>query len=290
MFWQALIFSILFLEGNNVANASRNRFLKEFIKKKFSHPLSRGLDIDSARAVSVHRRIIKENKLLSDYYKFVYSYFKKIEVSLSYLDYPSLEIGSGAGFLKDFLPNVITSDIVSAEGVDRLEDAMSLSFSDCSLKAVYSNGVLHHIKDPKRFLSEVQRVLVPGGVFVCNEPSSTIFGYFMNKNFHHENTDRSVLDWQVDEKSQSQRLTKANMAMPYIIFKRDAELFRKSFPRLKISSIIEHDFLRYTLSGGLSYKPFIPEFCFCFVNYLEILMRPFMRILGNEMFVTVQKI
>lgn len=281
---------ISFLEGDNVPQELKTGVLKGFFKEKFSHPLARDLDIDSAQAISVHRRIIKENKLLLEYYKFVYAYFKKIEVGLSHLNYPSFEIGSGAGFLKDFLPNVITSDIVHAEGVDRLEDAMSLSFSDCSLKAVYANGVLHHIKDPKKFILEVQRVLVPGGIFVCNEPSSTLFGYFMNKHFHHEGTDKSVLDWQIDCQGQSKRLTKANMAMPFIIFKRDADLFRKEFPCLKVVSIIEHDFLRYTLSGGVSYKPFVPELFFSFVNCMEIIMQPFMSVLGNEMIVTVQKI
>lgn len=284
------MFLILFLEGVDMLQESVDSPLKRFLKSRFSHPLARNLDLDSAQAVSVHRRIIKENKLLLEYYKYVYAYFKKIETGLTHLDYPSLEIGSGAGFLKEFLPNVITSDIVTAEGVDRLEDAMSLTFSDCSLKAVYANGVLHHIKDPKKLFFEVQRVLAPGGMFVCNEPSSTLFGYFMNKCFHHEGTDKSVLDWQIDCQEQNQRLTKANMAMPYIIFKRDAALFRQVFPRLKVVSIIEHDFLRYTLSGGLSYKPFVPEMFFCFVNCLEIIMRPFMRILGNGMIVTVQKI
>lgn len=264
--------------------------VQNFLKKNFSHPLARNLDIDSPQAILIHRRIIKENKLLTDYYNFVYEYFKKTEYSLSDLNYPSLEIGSGGGFLKEILPAVITSDLVLSSGIDRTEDATALSFADCSLKAIYANGVIHHLKDPERCLAEVQRVLVPGGKFVCNEPSSTPFGYLMNKCFHHEYTDKHAVDWKIGGSDGKGRLTEANMALPYIIFKRDAGLFQKKFANLKIISIVYHDFLRYTLSGGLSYRPFVPPALFGAVNTLEAISKPFMPVLGNEMLVAILKL
>ena len=264
--------------------------VREFFKKRFSHPLSQGLDIDSPEAVRVHSRIIRENRLLNDYYRFVYAYFKKTEETLSGLDLPSLEIGSGGGFLKEFLPAVITSDVVLSEGIDRVENAVALSFGDRSLKAIYANGVIHHLKDPGRCLAEVQRVLAPGGKFVCNEPSSTLFGYFMNKVFHHEYTDRRAPDWKREAAEGERRLTEANMAAPYIIFKRDAGLFKERFPNLRIASIVYHDFLRYTLSGGLSFRPFVPPALFGAVNAVEAISKPLMSVLGNEMLVTIQKI
>lgn len=264
--------------------------LKSFLKSKFSYPFTGELDLDSKEAIVVHRRIIRENALLKRHYEFIYQYFKKAEIALSDLKYPSLEIGSGGGFLKDYLPDVITSDVVSGEGIDRVEDASLLSFADNSLKAVYANGVLHHIKDPAACLSEIQRVLVPQGKFICNEPSSSLFGYFMNKHFHNEYTDKCALAWEIKACSQQGRLTSANMALPYIIFKRDAGLFRERFKGFKIISIVYHDFLRYTLSGGLSYRPFVPRPLNGCVNFMEWLMKPFMPLLSQAMLVTVQKI
>jgi len=264
--------------------------IKELFKKKLRpHPLADRLDIDSQEAVSVHRRIIRENPLLMSHYAFIYGCFKAAEESLSGLQLASLEIGSGGGFLKEFLPSVITSDVVLSEGIDRVEDATALSFADGSLKAVYANGVLHHIKEPARCLAEIERVLAPGGLFVCSEPSSTLFGYFMNKNFHKEATDKNAKDWSIEERACGGRLTEANMALPYIIFKRDAALFSRRFERLKIRSVVYYDFLRYTLSGGLSYRPFVPKSLFGLVNALEAASRPLMSILGNSMLVTVQK-
>jgi len=259
------------------------------LKRIHTHPLNLNLNINSPEAVAIHRRIIRENALLYRHYAFIYQYFKRTEDLLAALSSPSLEIGSGGGFLKYFLPGVITSDVVKSEGIDRVEDATCLSFSDNSLKAIYANGVLHHVKNPEMCLSEIQRVLVPGGIFVCNEPSSIFLGYFMNKYFHNEYTNRSVKEWIIQGADSQGRLTQANMALPYIIFKRDSELFRRRFKRLKIISFIYHDFLRYTLSGGLSYTPFIPRYLYRTVDFIEWFLRPLMPILGDNMLVTIKK-
>ncbi len=264
--------------------------VKNFLKKFFANPYAGNLDIDSKVAVDIHRQIIRSNPLLVKHYEFIYNYFKKIDDSLPQLGLPALEIGSGGGFLKEILPKVITSDVVLSEGIDRIENACQLTFDDKSLKAIYANGVLHHLKDPGDCLEEVQRVLAPGGVFVCNEPSSNFFGYFMNRYFHNEPTDKYIKDWQIPQKAEGGRLTGANMAIAYIIFKRDRIKFSEKFPNLRISSIIYHDFLRYSLSGGLSYRPFVPRFLFCVVNFFEMALRPLMSVLGNNMIVTIQKI
>lgn len=264
--------------------------IKNYLKRYYSYPQLKQLDLNSPQTIGVHKRIIENNALLRRHYLFVYGVFKKNEDRFIDLAYPSLEIGSGAGFLKEIIPSVITSDLVAAGGIDRIEDAQRLSFKDASLKAVYANGVLHHMPDPSACLKEIERVLIPGGVFICNEPSSTLFGYFMNRNFHAENTDKTILPWRLEKGRPQGRLTGANMAMPYNIFIRDRKIFKDWFPGLKIISVIYHDFLRYTLSGGLSFRPFVPGLFFPAVNSLEIAARPLMPVIGNNMIVTIKKI
>lgn len=51
----------------------------------------------------------------------------------------------------------------------RLADAKGLEFPDASFDTVYSNTILHHIPDPRPFLSEAQRVLKPGGVLLVRD-------------------------------------------------------------------------------------------------------------------------
>ena len=51
----------------------------------------------------------------------------------------------------------------------RLADAKGLDFPDASFDTVYSNTILHHIPDPRPFLSEAWRVLKPGGVLLIRD-------------------------------------------------------------------------------------------------------------------------
>lgn len=53
------------------------------------------------------------------------------------------------------------AEFLSYNGVD-------LPFADESFDAVYSRQVFEHIRHPDRVMSEVCRVLKPGGIFVCS--------------------------------------------------------------------------------------------------------------------------
>jgi ubiquinone/menaquinone biosynthesis C-methylase UbiE len=58
-------------------------------------------------------------------------------------------------------------------------DATALQFEDNTFDCVYSFGVLHHIPEIRKALSEIQRVLKPGGrlmVMVYNK-NSLLYGY-----------------------------------------------------------------------------------------------------------------
>ena len=248
------------------------------------------VQLDGAESVALHHQIIRRNRLLKAHYTEIYQTFQSADEQVRHLHLPSLEIGSGGGYLKEFIPEVITSDVVMSDGLDRIEDAVQLSFPDQSLKAVYAMGVLHHIPEPQKCLAEIQRVLAPGGVFVCYEPSSTPFGYFMNRHFHREWTDKTVTEWIIPREGIGGRLTGANMAIPYIIFKRDRALFKARFPNLKVRETKYIDFLRYTLSGGLSFQPFVPTWLFGAVNSLEWLLKPLLPVLGNGMILTMDRV
>ncbi len=48
-------------------------------------------------------------------------------------------------------------------------DAKGLDFPDASFDTVFSNTILHHIPDPRPFLTEAARVLRPGGVLLVRD-------------------------------------------------------------------------------------------------------------------------
>jgi SAM-dependent methyltransferase len=66
-------------------------------------------------------------------------------------------------------PRYLTADL-SGVGVDRREDLRALSLEDASVDLVYASHVLEHVDDDRAALSEIARVLAPGGVAVLPVP------------------------------------------------------------------------------------------------------------------------
>src|SRR5437867_6735827 len=67
-----------------------------------------------------------------------------------------LEIGSGTSPLKQFLPNVITSDVLDLDYLDLVFDCHQIDKLDAiknnSLDVITLTNVLHHLKRPIAFL------------------------------------------------------------------------------------------------------------------------------------------
>lgn len=68
--------------------------------------------------------------------------------------------------------------ILGLNGIFQIENAESLSFDDESFDTVYSYGVLHHTPNPAAALSEVHRVLKPGGRAIIMLYHKRSFNYY----------------------------------------------------------------------------------------------------------------
>lgn len=62
-----------------------------------------------------------------------------------------------------------------------LADAYSLPLAPQSLDVVFINGVLHHLDDIERALSEIKRILVLGGALCLIEPTSSPLRWLANR-------------------------------------------------------------------------------------------------------------
>ena len=71
--------------------------------------------------------------------------------------------------LKRSFRSYTTADL-SGQNVDHQADLNQLNFSNASYDFVYASHVLEHIKDDKKAISEVRRILRPGGVAVLPVP------------------------------------------------------------------------------------------------------------------------
>jgi SAM-dependent methyltransferase len=90
-----------------------------------------------------------------------------------------LDFGSGQGQFISFALeqgiDVYGVDVPGIETNDRVKliVANRIPFADCSFDVVVSNQVFEHIQHPKQFISEIHRVLKPGGTFIALFPDNT---------------------------------------------------------------------------------------------------------------------
>ncbi len=236
--------------------------------------------LDAPETTLKHREIILSKVFLKKIYEKWYNDFIGISKQL-----PSgklLEVGSGGGFLKELIPEMITSDIIPFSHCDLVVSAEEMPFPENELSGIFMLNVFHHIHKPYLFLKEAERTLKPGGKIVMIEPANSWFGRFIYKNFHHEPFDING-DWEIHSVG---RLSGSNQALPHIYFERDRKKFEKEFPKLKIQSIKYHTPFMYIMSGGVSRNALVPVVTFTFLNFIEKFLNPLGTKLG--MFQTIE--
>ena len=232
------------------------------LNKLLQHPLTRGMDLDDPKTTALRKTIIKEKAFLKQIYEEWYC------ISSQYLPSKngfSLEIGTGAGFLNNYVSNLITSDILPVQGIDIVFDAHHLPFRENSFQTIFLFNVLHHIRDPEVFFQEVEHSLLKNGKLIMIEPWVSPWSKIIYNKLHHEPFNTDIQTWDLPE---SGPLSGGNDALPWIIFHRDRKLFEQKVS-LKIDSIQEIMPFRYLLSGGISTRNLMPGWMFRPLTHLE---------------------
>jgi len=125
----------------------------------------------------------KKKSLRQAYGRFYACIAKHIQVELPGV---KLELGSGMGNIKQFIPDCITSDLFPNPWLDRIENAYALNFPDGSIGHLILFDVWHHLEHPANAIREARRVLVTGGRIIIFEPAMSLVGRLVYGNFHHE--------------------------------------------------------------------------------------------------------
>lgn len=187
---------------------------------------------------------------------------------------PILELGSGGGFLKDLIDNLITSDILSVPDIDITIDGQHLPFENTSLNGILMLDVLHHLPNAGLFFTEAQRCLNPGGKIVMLEPWVTPWSKLIYKYLHNEKFDSETMKW---EFKKGGPLSMANIALPWIIFERDIKKFNDMFQKLRLEKIQIHTPFLYLLSGGFSSRLSLPGRMYPLCRRIEKIFTPWLR-------------
>jgi SAM-dependent methyltransferase len=234
------------------------------LRKIFAHPLTRNLDLDDPRTTLLRRQIIATKPFLRKIYE---EWYGLIAEAIPAGAEPALELGSGAGFIKEHIPNLITSEFFPVEGVDLTLDACGpWPFEDHALRAVVMTNVFHHLPDVRAFFREATRCIKPCGVIAMIEPWNNAWARLVYRHLHHKSFDPAAPDWRFASQGP---LSSANGALPWIVFERDLKRFRREYPSWCVEEITAHMPVSYLLSGGVSLRTLMPGSCYRLVRRCE---------------------
>ena len=238
-------------------------------------------NINNPKTIYTHKKIIRRKKYLEKYYIDCYNEMQRLIGERK----PVVELGSGGGFFTEVIEGTITSDIVKGPDIDRVFSATKMPFQNKSVGAFVMFSVLHHIKNPNQAFKEMQRSLKPNGKIVMIEPFNSFMSGLVFKNLHSEGFDQHST-WRVKGK---ERLTDANLALPWIIFYRDRKIFEAKFPSLRITKIYPHTALRYYFSGGVTHPWTFPGWFYVIAKLFDFLLSPVNKLLAVFMTIELQK-
>jgi len=233
-----------------------------------------------------HREIWNQKKILRQ----IYADWHRIIMENIIEDGTTLEVGSGGGYLKEYYPELITSDYVYCEWLDVVLDAHQIPYRDNSLDNIIIIDVLHHLEYPYLFLQEIQRVLKNNGRLIMLEPYISPFSYYVYKYFHQEGIDFGFHAFNQEKFIEKDRKKPfdGNNAIPKIIFFKEIEKFNNEFPCLQIVKQKLLSFIFWPLSGGYEHKCFIPKWSIPFFLFLERSLSSFPKLFAFRMFLVLK--
>ncbi|MEP6714339.1 MAG: methyltransferase domain-containing protein [Terriglobia bacterium] len=258
--------------------------MASFLHHLLAHPLTRGLDLDDPATTHIRRAIIEDKPFLKRIYQ---EWYGAIAGNLPPGPGGIVELGSGAGFLEQSIPGLITSEVFLCPGISLVLDGRRLPFADNSLRAICMSNVFHHIPRARAFLSEASRCLRSGGRIIAIEPWVSPWSRGVYTRLHHEPFDPSAEDWVF---SGAGPLSSANGALPWIVFERDRARFETEFRQLRVLSTEGLMPFRYLICGGISTRNVMPAFTWNLWKGIETAMRPAMRSWAMFALIVIEKL
>lgn len=234
-----------------------------------------------------HRELWKKKKLT----RYLYAkWYEEIAREFSPVDAPAVEIGSGTGNFKDFMPSVIASDIVRCDWLDMVNDAMALPYGDSTIGNFVLIDAIHHVSDPVAAITEMSRCLRKKGRIIIYDVFISWFSYLYYNFLHDEDVDLSADLFNMTDRPGGKAPFSSNQAVATLLFFKEIERFKKRFPGLKAAKREVREFLLYPLSGGFDSPQLVPA---AFAGFFEAVDGLALGIFGDKIaarcFVVLEK-
>ncbi|MFZ4775534.1 MAG: class I SAM-dependent methyltransferase [Terrimicrobiaceae bacterium] len=200
-----------------------------------------------------------------------------------------LELGSGMGNIKDFIPDCITSDLFPNPWLDRIESAYHLDFADASISHIILFDVWHHLEYPANALAEARRVLVPGGRMIIMDPAMSLLGRLVYGKYHHEPLGFNVPFPEVPVPLESKNgpgYFAAQAAAHRVFLKREIPALLDGW---NIESTQRITSFTYLGSGGFRGPQLFPDFAIPFLSVVDRTLGYFPGLFSARMLVVLSK-
>jgi len=231
-----------------------------------------------------HKKIWEDKPVLKAIY---HDFYERIVANSN--SGKTLEIGGGTGNLKEYLPSVITTDIVPSPWLDYVCDAQNLPFDDNSFDNIVAIDVLHHIERPVKFFKEASRVLKKNGKIILIDPAITPLSWFFYNFIHEEPVIFSANPLEDGPLSPDRKPFDANQAIPTLLYGGYKKLFEAQFPELTITLRSNFSLWGYPLSGVFKPWLLIPQKLITPVLKVERFVEPLLgRVLGFRVLAVIQ--
>lgn len=231
-----------------------------------------------------HREVWQKKPVLREIYRQWYQLIKK-----HMLAGKTLELGGGTGNFKEYVPDIITSDIVSLPWLDLTLDAHALPLKDKSFDNIVLFDVLHHLENPILFFDEALRVLRSNGRIILMEPYVSLASFIVYRFFHQEPLKMNQDPFKINLQSKGRKPFDANQAIPTLMLVRAQNRFRSQFPALRFRITKRHSFFAYPLSGGFDHPSLLPFRALSPLLLLERLLSFLAPVFAFRIFVVLEK-
>ena len=169
-----------------------------------------------------------------------------------------IEVGSGAGFSKDFIKNknFKLTDIGEDDHLDfKNIDAQSTSFESESFDYVIASNMIHHIPFPIKFFKEMNRIIKKGGKLIIFESYCSLVFQLATIIMKHEGFDFTLDVWDEENpKSDEKNAWHGNIAVPHLIFDDKAKFEKNLGKYFKIEYEKLTECFIFLNSGGVTSK------------------------------------
>jgi hypothetical protein len=289
------LYNVWLRQNSTQAGEADNGLVLTRLRENWFNNIRDFLPMPTPKAIALEQHLIemrlnqaawRRRPLLRQVYGHFYQIIHRV---LAPIPGPIVELGSGIGAVKEFIPTCITTDIFPNPWLDQQENAYTLTFADSSISNLILLDVFHHLTYPGTALNEFHRVLLDHGRVIILEPAMSPLGKLIYGLFHHEPLGlQKPISWLapdgVDPKESGYYAAQANASKVF-----QGDQFKEALNSWEMPTVESLSDIAYVASGGFSKPQFYPTSFLPAIRVFEKILAQWPNIFATRLLVILQK-